>query len=44
MNGLTVKASLKEIKEGPVPSGSFSATKDYEEITFEQLSQMQGGR
>ena len=44
MNGLSVKAILKEVKEGTVPSGSFSASKDYEEITFDQLMQMQGGR
>ncbi|MGB4400014.1 MAG: hypothetical protein WBJ10_11635 [Daejeonella sp.] len=44
MNGLSVKATLKEVKEGTVPAGSFSASKDYEEITFDQLMQMQGGR
>lgn len=44
MNGLSLKATLKEIKEGAVPAGSFSASKDYEEITFEQLMQMQGGK
>lgn len=43
MNGLPVKATLKEIKTEAVPAGSFSAAKDYEEITFEQLMQMQGG-
>ncbi len=44
MNGLSVKATLKDMKEGPVPAGSFSASKDYEEITLDQLMQMQGGR
>ncbi len=44
LNGLSVKAVLKEIKTTPVPAGSFSASKDYEEISFEQLMQMQGGR
>ncbi|HQS51000.1 MAG: hypothetical protein B7X86_13160 [Sphingobacteriales bacterium 17-39-43] len=44
MNGLSVKAVVKEIAAGPVPAGSFSATKDYEEITLDQLMQMQGGR
>lgn len=44
LNGLSVKATLKEVKEGSVPAGSFSASKDYEEITFDQLIQMQGGR
>ncbi|WP_155975749.1 hypothetical protein [Daejeonella oryzae] len=44
MNGMTVKAVVKEIKAGAVPAGSFSASKDYEEITFDQLMQMSGGR
>ena len=44
LNGISVKAVLKEIKTTPVPAGSFSASKDYEEISFEQLMQMQGGR
>ena len=44
MNGITVKAKVKDVKSGPVPAGSFSATKDYEEITLDQLMQMSGGR
>jgi len=44
MNGLSVKAVVKEIKAGTVPSGSFSASKDFEEISMDQLMQMQGGR
>jgi GLPGLI family protein len=44
MNGMSVRAVLKEIKTEAVPAGAFGASKDYEEITFEQLSQMQGGR
>jgi hypothetical protein len=44
MNGITVKAKVKEVKPGPVPSGSFTASKDYEEITLDQLMQMSGGR
>jgi len=44
MNGLSVKAKVKEITPGPVPAGSFSASKDYEEISLDQLMQMQGGR
>ncbi|WP_411274990.1 hypothetical protein [Daejeonella sp.] len=44
MNGLSVKATLKEVKTDAIPAGSFSAGKDYEEITFDQLIQMQGGR
>ncbi len=44
MNGLSVKATLKEVKTDAVPAGTFSAGKGYEEITLDQLSQMQGGR
>jgi GLPGLI family protein len=44
VNGMSVKAIVKEIKAGPVPAGSFSASKDFEEISLEQLMQMQGGR
>ena len=44
MNGITVKAKVKDVKSGPVPAGSFSATKEYEEITLDQLMQMSGGR
>ena len=44
MNGLSVKAVVKEVKAGSVPQGSFSASKDFEEITLDQLMQMQGGR
>lgn len=43
--GMTLKATVKQIKEEKVPAGSFSASKDYEEITFSQLQQMMpGGR
>ncbi|MHB1178545.1 MAG: hypothetical protein ACYCZO_09460 [Daejeonella sp.] len=35
MNGLSVKAVLKDIKTTPVTAGSFSASKEYEEITFD---------
>ena len=44
MNGLSIKATLKEIKAESIPAGSFTASKDYEEITLDQLMQMQGGR
>jgi GLPGLI family protein len=44
MNEMSVKAVVKEIKQGTVPAGSFSATKDYEEITLDQLMQMSGKR
>lgn len=43
LNGLSLKASLKEIKKSAVPAGLFSAGKDYEEITVDQLMQMSGG-
>jgi hypothetical protein len=42
--GMTIKAVVKGIKEGEVPSGSFSGSKDYDEITFTQLQGMMGGR
>lgn len=44
MNGLSLKALVKEIKSATVPAGSFSASADYEEMTFQQLMQMQRGR
>ncbi|SKB42176.1 DUF4412 domain-containing protein [Daejeonella lutea] len=44
MNGLSVKATLKDVKAESVPAGTFGASKDFEEITFDQLMQMQGGR
>lgn len=44
MNGLSLKAVVKEIKSTTVPAGSFSASADYEEMTFQQLMQMQRGR
>jgi len=40
MNNMAVKATVKEIKTLSVPAGSFSAAKEHEEITFEQLMQM----
>lgn len=42
--GMSIRAIVKEIKEGKVPAGSFSASKDYEEITYAQLQGMMGGR
>jgi len=44
MNGLSLKAVVKEIQRVPVPAGSFTATKDFEEITLDDLMQMQGER
>lgn len=43
-NGLSVKASVKEIQKTSVPAGMFSAGKDYEEMTLTQLMQMRGGQ
>lgn len=44
-NGMGLKATVKEVKQEKVAAGTFSASKDYEEITFEQLkSMMQGAR
>ena len=40
MNGVLIKATVKELKAETVPAGSFSATKEYEEITFDQFMQM----
>lgn len=43
LSGLSVNATIKDIQAITVPAGSFTATKDYEEITFDQLMQMQQG-
>ncbi|WP_207428819.1 hypothetical protein [Pedobacter sp. SYSU D00535] len=43
-NGVGLKATVKEVKSGSVPKGSFSATKEYEEITFAQLMAMMNRR
>jgi hypothetical protein len=42
--GMAVRAIVKEIKEEKVPAGIFSASNDYEEITYSQLQGMMGGR
>ena len=42
LNEMWVKASVKEIKQTSVPVGVFSAGKDYEESTYNQLEQMRG--
>ncbi|MDB5014536.1 MAG: hypothetical protein JWQ25_2738 [Daejeonella sp.] len=45
MNGIVTKAVVKEVKAETVPPGTFSASKDFEEITLDQLMQMmRGGR
>lgn len=41
-NGISLKANVKEIKPMTVTAGSFSASKDFEEISFDQLMQMRG--
>lgn len=43
-NGMSVKAVVKEIKSVSVAAGTFSASKDFEEMTLEQLMQMSGRR
>jgi hypothetical protein len=42
--GMAVKAIVKEVKEEKVPPGVFTASNDYEEITYEELQGMMGGR
>lgn len=45
MNGIVTRATVKEVKAETVPVGSFSASKDFEEITMDQFMQiMRGGR
>ena len=43
-NGISLKATVKEIKPMTVTAGTFSASKDFEEISFDQLMQMSGRR
>lgn len=40
--GIKVNAVIKEIKETPVPKGYFSASKDYESMSMEDLKAMTG--
>jgi hypothetical protein len=40
--GIKVNAEIKEIKETPVPKGFFSASKDYESMSMDQLKAMTG--
>lgn len=42
-SGILLKATFKELKEVAVPAGSFSASKEYQEITFERLMSMMSG-
>lgn len=43
-NRMSVKAVVKEIKATTVPSGSFTASKDFEEISLDDLMQLNGRR
>ncbi|WP_423148252.1 hypothetical protein [Rubrolithibacter danxiaensis] len=42
-NGMGLKATVKEIKKEAVPAGTFGGSKDYQEITFDELKGMMGG-
>lgn len=42
--GIIFTATVKEVKAEKAPADAFSAAKDYEEMTFEQLKGMMGGR
>lgn len=44
INGVGIKAKVKEVKAEPIPAGVFSTGADYEVMSVEQLMQMQGGR
>jgi hypothetical protein len=41
--GIKINAELKEIKETTVPAGFFTATKDYETMSFSDLQKMSKG-
>jgi hypothetical protein len=41
--GIKINAVLKEVKETTVPKGFFTATKDYESMSYEDLKAMSGG-
>jgi hypothetical protein len=41
-NGISLKATLKKNKPMTVTAGTFSASKDFDEISFDQLMQMSG--
>jgi Domain of unknown function (DUF4412) len=42
--GIKVNAEIKEIKETPVPKGYFTATKDYQSMTMDELKAMTSGK
>lgn len=39
-NNITINAELKEVKEEPVPAGFFTASKDYEPMSYDELKSM----
>lgn len=40
--GIKINAEIKEVKETPVPKGFFSATKDYQSMSMDDLKAMTG--
>jgi len=42
-NGVKINAEIKEVKEETVPAGFFTATKDYEPMSYTDLKAMSGG-
>jgi len=42
-NNVTINAELKEVKEEPVPAGFFTASKDYESMSYSELKSMSNG-
>ena len=42
-NNVKINAELKEIKEEPVPAGFFTASNDYESMSYTQLKAMSDG-
>jgi len=43
-NLIKINATIKEIKEEPVPAGFFTANKDYKPMSYPELKAMSGGR
>jgi hypothetical protein len=41
--GIKMNAEIKEVKEASVPKGYFTATKDYQSVSMEDLKAMSGG-
>jgi hypothetical protein len=42
-NGIKINAEIKEVKAGTVPFGFFTASKDYEPMSYTDLKAMSGG-